>query len=71
MLMPSIFAENLFDEWFEDFPMPREMRQLDRKREKGRLENDIRDWKEQAKAERAKLDAEEKLEEEKRKSREP
>ena len=31
MLMPSIFAENLFDEWFEDFPMPREMRQLDRK----------------------------------------
>ena len=47
------------------------MRQFDRQREKSRLENDIRDWKEQAKAERAKLDAEEKLEEEKRKSKEP
>ncbi len=30
MLMPSIFAENLFDEFFNDFPMPREMRHLDR-----------------------------------------
>ena len=49
----------------------KEMRQFDRKREKSRLENDILDWKEQAKAERAKLDAEEKLEEEKRKSKEP
>ncbi len=49
----------------------KKMRQFDRKREKSRLENDIRDWKEQAKAERAKLDAEEKLEEEKRKSKEP
>ena len=49
----------------------KKMRQFDRQREKSRLENDIRDWKEQAKAERAKLDAEEKLEEEKRKSREP
>ena len=48
-----------------------EMRQFDRKREKSRLEVDIRDWKEQAKAERAKLEAEEKLEEEKRKSKEP
>ena len=49
----------------------KKMRQFDRQREKSRLENDIRDWKEQAKAERAKLDAEEKLEEEKRKSKEP
>ena len=49
----------------------KKMRQFDRQREKSRLENDIRDWKEQAKAERTKLDAEEKLEEEKRKSREP
>ena len=49
----------------------KKMRQFDRKREKSRLESDIRDWKEQAKAERAKLDAEEKLEEEKRKSKEP
>ena len=30
MLMPSIFAENLFDEFFNDFPMPREMRHADR-----------------------------------------
>lgn len=47
-----------------------EMRQFDRKREKSRLENDIRDWKEQAKAERAKLEAEEKLEEERKRNRE-
>ena len=31
MLMPSIFAENLFDEFFEDFPMPREFRNIDRR----------------------------------------
>ena len=31
MLMPSIFAENLFDDFFEDFPMPREFRNLDRR----------------------------------------
>ena len=49
----------------------KKMRQFDRKREKMRLKNDIHDWKDQAKAERAKLDAEEKLEEEKRKSKEP
>ena len=49
----------------------KKMRQFDRKREKSRLENDIRDWKEQAKAERAKLDAEEKLEEEQRNNKEP
>ena len=48
----------------------KEMRQFDRKREKIRLENDINDWKEQAKAERAKLEAEEKQEEEDRKSSE-
>jgi type II secretory pathway component GspD/PulD (secretin) len=48
----------------------KEMRQFDRKREKIRLENDINDWKEQAKAERAKLEAEEKQEEEYRKSSE-
>ena len=29
MLMPSIFGENLFDEWFDEWP--REMRHLDRK----------------------------------------
>ena len=46
-----------------------EMRQFDRRREKNRLENDIREWKAQAEAERAKLDAEEKLEE--GKSKEP
>jgi len=49
----------------------REMRQFDRKREKIQLENDIQDWKEQAKAERARFEAEEKLEEEKKKSKEP
>ena len=31
MLMPSIFAENLFDDFFEDFPMPREFRNIDRR----------------------------------------
>jgi len=31
MLMPSIIAENLFDDWFDDFPMPREFRNIDRK----------------------------------------
>ena len=31
MLVPSIFAENLFDEFFEDFPMPREFRNIDRR----------------------------------------
>ena len=31
MLMPSIFGENLFDEFFEDFPMPREFRNIDRR----------------------------------------
>ena len=31
MLMPSIFAENLFDEFFDDFPMPREFRNIDRR----------------------------------------
>ena len=31
MLMPSIFAENLFDEFFDDFPMPRELRNIDRR----------------------------------------
>ena len=31
MLMPSIFAENLFDEFFDDFPMPREFRNMDRR----------------------------------------
>jgi len=30
MLMPSIFAENLFDEFFDDFPMPRDFRSIDR-----------------------------------------
>lgn len=29
--MPSIFAENLFDEFFDDFPMPREFRNIDRR----------------------------------------
>ena len=29
MLIPSIFGENLFDEWFEDWP--REMRSVDRR----------------------------------------
>ena len=49
----------------------REMRQLDRRRERIRRENDIQDWREQARAERARFEAEEKLEKEKRKSREP
>ena len=31
MLMPSLFGENLFDEFFEDFPMPHEMRNIDRR----------------------------------------
>ncbi len=31
MLMPSIFAENLFDEFFDDFPTPREFRNIDRR----------------------------------------
>ena len=31
MLMPSLFAENLFDEFFDDFPMPREFRNMDRR----------------------------------------
>ena len=31
MLMPSIFAENLFDDFFDDFPMPREFRGIDRR----------------------------------------
>ena len=31
MLMPSIFGENLFDEFFDDFPMPREFRNIDRR----------------------------------------
>ena len=31
MLMTSIFAENLFDEFFDDFPMPREFRNIDRR----------------------------------------
>ena len=31
MLMPSIIAENLFDEFFDDFPMPREFRNIDRR----------------------------------------
>ena len=30
MLMPSIIAENLFDDWFNDFPMYREFRNMDR-----------------------------------------
>ena len=30
MLMLSIFAENLFDDWFNDFPMYREFRNMDR-----------------------------------------
>ena len=30
MLMPSIFAENLFDEFFDDFPMHRDFRNIDR-----------------------------------------
>ena len=45
----------------------KEMRQFDRKREKNRLEYDIKDWKEEARAERAKLETEERMEEEERK----
>ena len=30
MLMPSIFAENLFDEFFDDLPLPRSYRQMER-----------------------------------------
>ena len=30
MLMPSIFGENLFDEFFDDFPMSRQFRNIDR-----------------------------------------
>lgn len=48
-----------------------EMRQFERRREKNRLENDIREWKAQAEAERAKIDAEEKLEAVKREGKEP
>jgi len=56
----------------EEIKHGKKLRQLDRKREKIRLENDIHDWKEEAKAERAKLEAEEKQEEEERKkSKEP
>ena len=49
----------------------REMRQFDRKREKTRLNNDIHDWMEQARAERARLAAEEKQEEERKRRTEP
>ncbi|MBR4653767.1 MAG: type III secretion system outer membrane ring subunit SctC [Kiritimatiellae bacterium] len=45
----------------------RKMRQFDREREKNRLETDIHNWKDQARAERARLDAEEKEEEERKK----
>ena len=31
MLMPSIFGESLFDEFFDDFPMSREFRNIDRR----------------------------------------
>ena len=31
MLMPSIFADNLFDEFFDDFPMPRDFHNIDRR----------------------------------------
>ena len=31
MLMPSIFAENLFDEFFDSIPMPREFHNIDRR----------------------------------------
>ena len=44
----------------------RRMRQFDRRRERVRLEYDISDWREQARAEREKLKAEEKQEEEER-----
>ena len=47
----------------------KKMRQFDREREKNRLKNDIHNWKDEAKAERAKLDAEEKEEEERKKNK--
>ena len=33
MLMPSIFGENLFDDWFDDFPFynDKDMRNVDKK----------------------------------------
>ena len=31
MMMPSIFGENLFDDFFDDFGLAKEMRNLDRK----------------------------------------
>ena len=52
----------------EEIKHGKKLRQLDRKREKIRLENDIHDWREEANAERAKLEAEEKEEEERKKN---
>ena len=46
----------------------REMRQIDRRRAKNRLEADVRAWKEQARAEKARLEAEERLEAEREKT---
>lgn len=31
MLVPKIFTENLFDDWFDDFAFPREFHNIDRK----------------------------------------
>lgn len=31
MLMPKLFTENLFDDWFDDFGLERQMKDLDRK----------------------------------------
>jgi HSP20 family molecular chaperone IbpA len=31
MLVPKIFTENLFDDWFDDFAFPRELNNIDRK----------------------------------------
>ena len=31
MLVPKIFTENLFDDWFDDFTFPREFHNIDRK----------------------------------------
>ena len=31
MLMPRLFTENLFDDWFDDFGLEREMNSLNRK----------------------------------------
>ncbi len=31
MLVPKIFTENLFDDWFDDFAFPREFYNIDRK----------------------------------------